>query len=305
MSKKLDIDGGHGGRDGGANGFGVNEKDWTLRISQYQFERLKALGADVAMTRTSDVTLDPAPRTQRIRQRKPDFCISNHWNAFNGSAHGVETIHSVFANSKMATDLCDAIVKATGLHKRRVFSRRHPQGGDYYFMHRNTGSTQTTIIEYGFIDNRNDHNHFRNQANFLKAAEAVIEVMCKYLGVTYRTPSQMTAPKEKEVIELPSANLSVALQDLQFKANQWKTREVSASGKFKLDANIYTYTGSPNFEQPAGLLERGATVNFDMLAIPASSEHVWLRYRMNDVIHWLPFATIEDFNAGRYWGSFE
>lgn len=304
MSKTLIIDAGHGGRDGGANGFGVNEKDWTLRISQYQYERLKALGANVFMTRTSDVTLDPAPRTQKIRSGKYDYCISNHWNAFDGSAHGVETIHSIFANSKMANDLCNAIVKATGLHKRRVFSRKHGNG-DYYFMHRNTGSSQTTIIEYAFIDNRNDHNHYRNQTNFIKAAEAVIEVLCKYLGVTYKTPSQMSAPKEVEKVELPTAKLSVALQDLQFKENKWKTREVSASGKFKLDANIYTYTGSPNFEQPAGLLDRGTTVDFDMLAIPASSAHVWLRYRMNDVVHWLPFTTIEDFNNGVYWGTFE
>ena len=304
MSKTLIIDAGHGGRDGGANGFGVNEKDWTLRISQYQYERLKALGANVFMTRTSDVTLDPAPRTQKIRSGKYDYCISNHWNAFDGSAHGVETIHSIFANSKMANDLCNAIVKATGLHKRRVFSRKHGNG-DYYFMHRNTGSSQTTIIEYAFIDNRNDHNHYRNQTNFIKAAEAVIEVLCKYLGVTYKTPSQMSAPKEVEKVELPTAKLSVALQDLQFKENKWKTREVSASGKFKLDANIYTYTGSPNFEQPAGMLDRGTPVDFDMLAIPASSAHVWLRYRMNDVVHWLPFTTIEDFNNGNYWGTFE
>lgn len=304
MSKTLIIDAGHGGRDGGANGFGVNEKDWTLRISQYQFERLKALGAKVFMTRTSDVTLDPAPRTQKIRNGKYDFCISNHWNAFDGSAHGVETIHSIFANSRMANELCNAIVKATGLNKRRVFSRKHGNG-DYYFMHRNTGSSQTTIIEYAFIDNRNDHNHFSNQANFLKAAEAVIEVLCKYLGVTYRTPNQMTAPEEKEMVELPSANLSVALQDLKFEENQWKTREVDASGKFKLDANIYTYTGSPSFDNPAGLIERGTTLSFDLLAIPASSVHVWLRYRMNGVIHWLPFATLDDFNKGQYWGAFK
>ena len=77
MAKSIIIDPGHGGTDPGAIGFGVREKDWNLRISMYQYERLKELGAKVAITRTSDVTLDPVPRTNKIKN-KYDVCISNH-----------------------------------------------------------------------------------------------------------------------------------------------------------------------------------------------------------------------------------
>ena len=194
MAKSIIIDPGHGGTDPGANGFGVREKDWNLRISLYQYERLKELGANVAITRTTDKSLDSVARTNLIKN-KYDIAISNHWNAFNGSARGVETIHSIHGGKQFATNLGNAIVKASGLPLRRVFSRRLSSGKDYYFMHRLTGTTRTIIIEYGFIDNKTDHDWFKNDNNFYKAAEAVIEAVCKEIGVKYVAPNGKVASK--------------------------------------------------------------------------------------------------------------
>ena len=193
MAKSIIIDPGHGGTDPGAIGFGVREKDWNLRISLYQYERLKELGANVAITRTTDVTLDSVPRTNKIKN-KYDYCISNHWNAFNGSARGVETIHSIFSNGRFAKALADAIVKASGLPLRRVFKKGNSVGTDWYFMHRLTGNTETVIIEYGFLDNQTDHNWYKNEANFYKVAEAVIEAVCKEIGITYKAKGQVAKP---------------------------------------------------------------------------------------------------------------
>lgn len=193
MSKSIIIDPGHGGTDPGAIGFGVREKDWNLRISLYQYERLKELGAKVAITRTSDVTLDSLPRTNKIKN-KYDICISNHWNAFNGSARGIETIHSIFGGKDFATSIANALVKATGLSLRRVFTKKNNVGTDYYFMHRLTGGTRTVIIEYGFLDNVTDHNWYKNDSNFYKAAEAVIEAVCKEIGIAYKVKGQVAKP---------------------------------------------------------------------------------------------------------------
>lgn len=193
MSKSIIIDPGHGGTDPGAVGFGVREKDWNLRISLYQFERLKELGAKVAITRTTDKTLDSTPRTNLIKG-KYDIAISNHWNAFNGSARGVETIHSIHGGKGFATNIANALVKVSGIPLRRVFSRKNSGGTDYYFMHRLTGSTTTVIIEYGFLDNVTDHNWYKNDSNFYKAAEAVIEQVCKEIGITYKAKGAVAKP---------------------------------------------------------------------------------------------------------------
>lgn len=188
MSKSIIIDAGHGGNDPGAVGFGVREKDWALEISKYQFKRLKELGTNVALTRKSDETLNPTERIAKIKN-KYDVCVSNHWNAFNGIARGVEAIHSIHAKPVFAENLANKVVKATGLPFRRVFTREMNSGVDYYFLHRLTGRTETVIMEYGFIDNQQDHDAYQKKVIFEKAAEAVIEGICQKIGVQYRKPN--------------------------------------------------------------------------------------------------------------------
>ena len=47
MAKKIVIDAGHGGSDSGAVGNGIIEKELTLKIAKYIYDRLNELGADV------------------------------------------------------------------------------------------------------------------------------------------------------------------------------------------------------------------------------------------------------------------
>ena len=62
MNNKLTgvvIDPGHGGTDSGALGNNQKEKDYTLKISKYMYDRFKELGIPVAITRDTDTTLSP------------------------------------------------------------------------------------------------------------------------------------------------------------------------------------------------------------------------------------------------------
>ena len=62
------IDAGHGGSDpgGGSNEYWI-EKDLNLKISLYQYNRLKSLGVPVALTRDSDITLNPDSRIAKVK----------------------------------------------------------------------------------------------------------------------------------------------------------------------------------------------------------------------------------------------
>ncbi len=189
MSFELDlmIDAGHGGSDSGAVGGGIKEKDLTLKMSVYQYERLKELGAKVGITRTTDKTIDSNPRASLIKN-KAKYCMSNHFNSFNGEARGVETIHSIFSDDVIAKKIANEIVESSGLPFRRVFDRKGSNGLDYYFMHRLTGKTETIIVEYGFIDNTKDRVFYLNEANFIRVAESVIKVWCDILKIKYTQP---------------------------------------------------------------------------------------------------------------------
>ena len=83
--KGIVIDPGHGGTDPGAVGNNMYEKDYTLLISQYMYDRFKDLGVPVSITRNSDTTLSPSERVKKVKSFYDDgkdvVVISNHLNA--------------------------------------------------------------------------------------------------------------------------------------------------------------------------------------------------------------------------------
>ncbi|WP_051925564.1 glucosaminidase domain-containing protein [Brevibacillus borstelensis] len=187
MRPILIIDAGHGGSDPGAVGNGLREKDLTLQISNYQYARFQALGVPVTLTRTSDVTLTPDQRTKLVRDSGVKYCLSNHINAGGGS--GVEAIHSVFSSDKLAKALAQSVASC-GMNFRRVFSKEGAGGKDYYFMHRETGSVETVILEYGFIDDAADALKLKD--NWKTYAESVVKAFCEYIGVSYHLPTDLS-----------------------------------------------------------------------------------------------------------------
>ena len=94
--KGIVIDPGHGGTDPGAVSNGLKEKDFTLRISKYMYDRLKELGVPVTLTRDTDETLTPTNRVNKILSaygNDPNvIVISNHLNAGGGDGHCVTNI---------------------------------------------------------------------------------------------------------------------------------------------------------------------------------------------------------------------
>ena len=83
----------HGGTDGGASGNGILEKNMTLDISNYMYDRFKELGIPVKMTRTEDIELTSATRPgialDKFGNREDVIIISNHINAGGGDSHCV------------------------------------------------------------------------------------------------------------------------------------------------------------------------------------------------------------------------
>lgn len=184
--KKVVIDAGHGGSDGGAVGNGIVEKDLNLEISKYMNDRLNELGIDNTLIRDSDVTIEPNDRVRKVVEPYGDskdvLVISNHINA--GGGQGSEVIYAL-RNSDNFSKRIATELENSGREVRKYYQRRYPSDSskDYYFIHRNTGNTEPVIVEYGFIDNTTD-------AELLKKywkdyAEAVVKAIAGYLGVPY------------------------------------------------------------------------------------------------------------------------
>lgn len=188
-TKKIVIDPGHGGTDSGATGNNMLEKDYNLLISKYMYDRFKELGVPVAITREEDVTLSPTDRVNDILSKFGNssdvIVISNHVNS--GGGEGAEVIYALRNSDTLAKSVLNNI-GATGQTTRKYYQRRLPSdtSKDYYFIHRNTGSTQPIIVEYGFIDSIKDTEFLKE--NYKELAEAVISAVANYAGVPYTSP---------------------------------------------------------------------------------------------------------------------
>jgi hypothetical protein len=180
----LIIDCGHGGNDHGASYDNRLEKDYNLINGLYLYNRFNELKVSCLMTRDKDTTLENGTRVATAKKGK--FCISNHLNAStNHTAHHGEVIHSIFANGRWANiirDEWEKIGKPT-----KVYSKANNKKEDYYYMHRLTGSTETLILEYCFIDNDESFTHYvENMTDYL---EGVVRGYCRYQNISYTPPS--------------------------------------------------------------------------------------------------------------------
>mgnify|MGYP003302937479 CR=1 FL=1 len=194
MIEGIIIDAGHGGIDSGALGNNLLEKDLNLQAAQYMYNRLKELGIPAKMTRDNDEYL---PKDERVRRVKNLYnnsprtiLVSNHINAGNGE--GAEVVYSLKNNSTLADLVLNNIGEA-GQIKRKVYQRRLPENPnlDYYYILRETGNTEPILVEYGFIDNKNDAYKLKNNLN--NYVEGVVKALAEYTGYPYTPPGNNTS----------------------------------------------------------------------------------------------------------------
>lgn len=258
--KGVVIDAGHGGSDPGASGNGIIEKDLTLLISKYMYDRLRELGIPVYITRTTDETIDSTERTNRIKKAfgtgKDVLVISNHINA--GGGDGAEVIYALRNNSTFSNKILEELEKS-GQNIRKNYQQRLPSNPikDYYFIHRNTPDTEAVIVEYGFLDSKGDDvEQLKN--NYKDYAEAVIRAITDYKGIEYTAPATsdfytvkkgdslwkiankfgITVDELKELNNLKNNNIYVGM-NLKVKMNEEKPLEDYLLYTVKSGDNLY------------------------------------------------------------------
>ena len=187
---RIVVDAGHGGSDPGAVSGNLREKDFTLRAANYMYNRFKELGVPVAITRDTDETLSRAERLNTMRNTFGNdskvLVLSNHINA--GGGEGAEVVYPLRTSSTLPAMILDEIGNK-GQIKRKYYQRVLPENPskDYYYIMRETPNTTALLIEYGFIDNKNDQQKLQN--NLLDYVEGVVKAVANYIGIEYLPPS--------------------------------------------------------------------------------------------------------------------
>lgn len=169
------IDPGHGGRDPGAVGNGLQEKEINLFISRRVQRTLEQRGYRVAMTRSSDFELDLQPRVNLAERANATIFVSIHANAISLSRPEVNGLETYYYSSGrgLAQSIHNSVLRSTDLRDRGVRQAR-------FYVLRNT-SMPAVLVETGFITGREDSSRFRSNAAREQIADAIAQGIIDYL----------------------------------------------------------------------------------------------------------------------------
>lgn len=173
--KVLLLDAGHGGKDPGTSGNGMQEKNLTLTIAQKIEQELQGSGIKVYMTRDSDVYPENSTRAKTANDIA-DLMVSIHMNSGPETANGTETLYQVHANDngarltskQLAEILQGKVVSATGNTNRGA-----KLWTDVLILNRTT--VPAVIVEVIFITNTGDALKISNPAYQDQVAQAIAD----------------------------------------------------------------------------------------------------------------------------------
>lgn len=159
----LVVDAGHGGNDRGTTGARkTDEKDITLLTAELLRSKLQSAGANVIMTRESDVYVDLRKRVAISHQSNADAFISIHYDALeDSSVHGFTTYYTNSYQQGLAEYI------HAGIAEKIALKDRGARFGNYLVLRENR--QPSVLLELGYLSNPTEEravttDYFREQA---------------------------------------------------------------------------------------------------------------------------------------------
>lgn len=182
---------GHGGKDSGACGNGLKEKELNLSVALEVYRVLLNHGLNVMLSRKSDddETLDS--RVKECNNFDPVLAVDIHHNA--GGGDGAECYYHIGGGvgKTLAYNILDEIA-GVGQNLRGAKTKIDSNGRDYYGFIRST-KCPAVIVECAFIDNTKDIEIVDSDEEQAKMGEAIAKGILKTLNIKYigETPKEL------------------------------------------------------------------------------------------------------------------
>lgn len=189
ISKKtIVIDPGHGGTDPGAIGStGLQEKTAVIDISKRVASKLQAMGAEVILTRSDDITVSLPERVRAASNARADAFVSIHANASrSGGPTGTETLYAdtVPMSKVLAEYIQTALVSQIGQFDRGARERND-------LMVIREAKCPACLVEVVFMSNLTEELLLLDPAFREKAAHGIANGIASYFQ--WRTDRQREA----------------------------------------------------------------------------------------------------------------
>lgn len=191
-TRKIVIDPGHGGIDGGANCSDFLEKEVNLAVAKKLRDELNKLGAKVILTREDDIDLGQLniigstrherglnARVSVIEKNRADVFLSIHVDA---NLRKPSTSGSIVFYSKTVPSSAK-LSKALQYHlntvlKRHDLKKHTPQTAEFYIL-RNCSRTGA-IIELGFMTNPREKELLKQDKYQSELVKGIVEGLKEY-----------------------------------------------------------------------------------------------------------------------------
>jgi N-acetylmuramoyl-L-alanine amidase len=146
-NKTIVLDPGHGGGDSGTVGArGTLEKELTLRTAILLYDKLRASGANVILTRTNDSYFSLRSRVSTSQYHSADAFISLHYDSIlDRSVRGMTTYYFHSFQRPLAEAVHSSTLDQTKLKDRGA------RFGDYHVIREN--NQKAILIELGYLSN--------------------------------------------------------------------------------------------------------------------------------------------------------
>lgn len=178
LGKKILVDAGHGGVDGGASGPGNKpEKVLNLGIASLLAQKLRDLGADVYESRPTDITVDLYSRIDILNEQCPDLAISVHHNSLPGSGNALKTkgFMALYSNNSgigLSRIVSDVVCRELGRIQKPTAYQELAVARNHRFP--------STLVEMCFISNVEEYQWSIAPGNFDRSAVALVNGILEY-----------------------------------------------------------------------------------------------------------------------------
>ncbi len=163
----------------------INEKEYTLRLSNYINNRLNELNIDSTLLNNSS-NLTDNEKAELIKNTYGTgnniIVVSNRLN--EGNLTGTEIMYALRNNSRLASRLADNF-QGINRNVNKYYQKRNIYNtkDDDDDLINNTKNNQTIVIYYGFPNNTNDANYLNDNINTL--GEVVVKSIIEFAGGKY------------------------------------------------------------------------------------------------------------------------
>lgn len=174
INKVIIVDPGHGGKDSGATGAAKTiEKTLTLQTGLILFNKLEAEGANVILTRSSDIFIPLQMRVRLAHVHEADAFISIHYDSTTDkNVSGITSYYYHSPQKTLAASIHGALAEQINLRDRGV------RFGDYYVIREN--EHPAVLLELGYLSNPREETLISSQQYQEQVSEAIVRGLEDY-----------------------------------------------------------------------------------------------------------------------------